>query len=67
MYQPWMTEVTGKFVLRKIAFLALLRYGVINQSPYMIRRTEKKGEGAISNLKEVPTAQRASRDERAES
>lgn len=26
MYQPWMTEVTGKFVLRKIAFLALLRY-----------------------------------------
>lgn len=30
MYQPWMTEVTGKFVLRKIAFLALLRNGVIN-------------------------------------
>ncbi len=30
MYQPWMTEVTGKVVLRKIAFLALLRYGVIN-------------------------------------
>ena len=30
MYQPWMTEVAGKFVLRKIAFLALLRYGVIN-------------------------------------
>lgn len=30
MYQPWMTEVTGKFVLRKIAFLALLRYEVIN-------------------------------------
>lgn len=26
----WMTEVTGKVVLRKIAFLALLRYGVIN-------------------------------------
>jgi len=25
-----MTEVTGKFVLREIAFLILLRYGVIN-------------------------------------
>lgn len=30
MCQPWMTEVTGKFVLREIAFLTLLRYGVIN-------------------------------------
>ena len=30
MYQPWMTEVTGKFVLREIASLALLSYGVIN-------------------------------------
>ena len=29
MYQPWMTEVTGKFVLREIAFLTLLRHGVI--------------------------------------
>ena len=35
-------------------------------SPCMIRRTEKRGDGAISNLKEVPTAQRASRDERTE-
>ncbi len=26
----WMTEVTGKFVLREIAFLTPLRHGVIN-------------------------------------
>ena len=58
-----MTEVTGKFVLREIAFLTILRYGVINQSIYIIRCTEKRRDGAKSNLKEVPMAQRVSRGE----
>ena len=33
----------------------------------MIRSTEKRGNGAKSNLKEVPTAQRANRGERTDS
>ena len=33
----------------------------------MIRGTEKRGDGAKSNLKEVPTAQRANRGERTDS